>query len=169
MTLASKKIAVYPGSFDPITLGHMDIIHRTTKIFDKIVVAVVKDLSPNALFTIEERCFFIEESLKNENLSDQVSVVSFSGLLIDFMLKRHYQIIIRGLRAVSDFDYEFAMFQMNVESAENKIDTLFLLASKEYSFLSSTMVKEFSRYGRRLDNYTTPLVGDALIKKFKEQ
>ena len=156
------KIAVYPGSFDPITNGHLDIIERASRIFDKLVVAVAHNSAKQGLFTVEERVQLIRESVNN---FDNVSVATFDGLLIDYARDTGALAIVRGLRAVTDFDYEYAMHQMNSEMSP-EIETMFLVASKEFSYLSSTIVKEFARYGRPVANFTPPSVSQALLRKF---
>lgn len=156
------KIAVYPGSFDPVTNGHLDIIDRARRMFDKLLVAVACNSAKQGLFTYDERKHLIAEVTEKW---DNVSVASFEGLLVDFCREENAVAVVRGLRAVSDFDYEYAMFQMNREfNAE--LDTVFLLSSGEYSYLSSTIIKEFARYGRSVSPYTPGPVNAALLKKF---
>lgn len=156
------KIAVYPGSFDPITNGHLDIIDRARRMFDKILVAVACNSSKQGLFSYEERREMIAEVTAPW---DNVGVTHFDGLLIDFCKNENAIAVIRGLRAVSDFDYEYAMFQMNREF-NTDVDTVFLLASGEYSYLSSSIIKEFARFGRSVSPYTPGPVNAALLKKF---
>lgn len=156
------KIAVYPGSFDPVTNGHLDIIGRGRKMFDHLIVAVAANSAKSGMFTIEERCDLLKEVTKD---MENVEVAAFSGLLVDYCTKKNAVTVVRGLRAVSDFDYEYAMFQMNREFSM-KLDTLFLLASKEYSYLSSTILKEFARYGRSVTPYAPSAVNHALLQKF---
>ncbi len=136
------NIAVYPGSFDPCTNGHLDIIKRTSALFDKVIVAVLCNSSKNPLFTAEERV----EIIKNIT-SDipNVEVVSFSGLLVDCIKENNARIVIKGLRAVSDFEYEFQMALIN-RKLDSEIETLFIPASTEYMFLSSSLVKEIASY-----------------------
>lgn len=156
------KTAVYPGSFDPITNGHLDIVDRASAMFDRLIVAVAKNSAKNSLFTIEERIEMLREVLKGR---PGVEVDSFSGLLVDYAREKQSTAIVRGLRAVSDFDYEYAIFHMNTE-LNDEVDTVFLLAGKEYSFLSSTIIKEVARYGRQVTDYTPRIVSDALLRKF---
>ena len=159
-----KTRAVYPGSFDPITNGHLDIIERSKKFCDHLVIALADNPTKGTLFSIEERKIFLNELLANEK---NIEICHFEGLLVEFVKEREIQLIIRGLRAVSDFDYEYAMFQMNSMMCP-EADTIFLLASRQYSFLSSSILKEFARYGRSVEHYTPNLISEALQKKFKK-
>lgn len=137
------KIAVYPGSFDPVTNGHLDIIKRSSRVFDKLIVSVVKNPNKNPSFTIEERVNFLKTVLKEFS---NVEVDHFEGLLIDYARRKNAQIIIKGLRAISDFEYEFQMALMN-RKLDHHIETVFMMTSYKYSFLSSSMVKEVCRLG----------------------
>lgn len=139
--------AVYPGSFDPCTNGHLDIIDRTSKLFDKVVVAVLTNSSKNPLFTVEERIELLQEVTKNY---PNVEICSFSGLLVDFLREIDAKVVIKGIRAVSDFEYEFQMALTN-KALYPEMETLFLHTSKEYMFLSSSIVKEIATYGGSLD------------------
>jgi pantetheine-phosphate adenylyltransferase len=156
------RIAVCPGSFDPVTNGHLDIIARASKMFDKVIVAVLHNSSKNSLFTIEERV----EILKN-NCADleNVEIDSFSGLLIDFMELKNAQVIIKGLRAVSDFEYEMQMALMNRKLNQN-IETVFMMTSSKYSYLSSSIVKEVARLGGCIHGLVPDSVEEELIKRF---
>ena len=156
------KLAIYPGSFDPITNGHLDIIGRASRIFDRLAVAVAHNSAKKGLFSVDERVELIRESVAKFG---NVEVATFEGLLIDYARDRGALAIVRGLRAVTDFDYEYAMHQMNSEMSP-EIETMFLVASKEFSYLSSTIVKEFARYGRPVANFTPPGVSKALLRKF---
>lgn len=140
---ALMRIGVYPGSFDPVTNGHMDVIRRSSKIFDKVIVAVVKNYSKKPLFTVKEREELIKSNIKE--LSN-VEVDSFEGLLIDYVHKKQAQVIIKGLRAISDFEYEFQMALMN-RKLDKEVETIFLMTNHKYSFLSSSMVKEVAGLG----------------------
>ncbi|MBT0652779.1 pantetheine-phosphate adenylyltransferase [Geomobilimonas luticola] len=157
-----RKIAVYPGSFDPITFGHLDIINRGLRIFDSVVIAVAKNSTKNALFTIEERIELIREVLKG---NDRAKVDTFDGLLVDYVRAQQATVIIRGLRAVSDFEYEFQIAQMN-RSITQDVETLFMMTSVPYSYLSSSIVKEVSSLHGPVDGLVPPLVKQALINKF---
>lgn len=155
------QIAVYPGSFDPCTNGHLDIISRASCIFDKVVVAVLVNGSKNSLFTTQERVQMIKSV--TEHLPN-VEVTSFSGLLADFMKENKYQIIIRGLRAVTDFEYEFQMALTNRKLFDGA-ETIFMPCSSEFMFLSSSIVKEVAKYNGDLKG----LVPDGLIGLIKQR
>ncbi len=157
-----SRIAVYPGSFDPITNGHVDIISRASRLFDRLLVAVAANSSKSGLFNYEERVQLIRGVV---SALPNVEAVTFSGLLVDYARECGAAAIIRGIRAVTDFDYEYAMFQMNQE-VYPEAETVFLLASGDFSYLSSTIVKEFARYGRPVDRFCPPAVSAALLRKF---
>lgn len=155
------NIAVYPGSFDPCTNGHLDIIRRVSGIFDKVIVAVLCNSSKTPLFSAEERV----EILKNATADiPNVEVISFSGLLVDFMKEHNANIVVKGLRAVSDFEYEFQMALTNRKLCDD-IETLFISASTEYMFLSSSIVKEIASY----DGDLSGLIPDHLIPVVKSR
>ena len=141
------KIAVYPGSFDPCTHGHVDIITRASKMFEKVVVAVLINEKKHPSFTLEERVDMLKTATKH---IENVEVVSFSGLLAEFMRSNGYSIIVKGLRAVSDFEYEFQMALTN-SALFDKIETVFIPSSAEFMFLSSSVVKEVAKYNGDLD------------------
>lgn len=157
-----KKIAVYPGSFDPITYGHLDIIKRGLTIFDEIIVAVASNSQKNALFTTNERVELIQDVVKEEG---RVTVDTFSGLLIDYVSSRKAHVIIRGLRAISDFEYEFQIAQMN-SSIGKEIETLFMMTSLQYGYLSSSIVKEVCSLNGNIDKFVPPEVKKALRLKY---
>ncbi len=144
---AMKKTAVYPGSFDPVTNGHLDIIRRSSRTFDKVFVAVLVNSSKTPMFSIQKRMEWIKREIKD---LDNVEVDTFSGLLVDYMEEKGASIIIKGLRAVSDFEYEFQMALMN-HKLSKKIETLFMMTSAKYQYLSSSIVKEVARHGGCLD------------------
>jgi pantetheine-phosphate adenylyltransferase len=157
-----RTIAVYPGSFDPITFGHLDIINRALKIFDEIIIAVARNERKNPLFTVEERVGIIRSVLKD---NDRVKVDTFEGLLVDYARSQNAQAIIRGLRAISDFEYELQMAQMN-RGISKDVETVFLMTSVFFSFLSSSMVKEVYSLKGPIDGLVPPLVKKALDAKF---
>jgi pantetheine-phosphate adenylyltransferase len=160
-----RKIAVYPGSFDPITFGHLDIINRGLRIFDEVIIAVARNSSKNALFTIEERVGLIEDVLVG---TGRAKVDTFDGLLVDYVLSKGATVIIRGLRAVSDFEYEFQIAQMN-RGISQDVETLFMMTSVPYSYLSSSIVKEVSSLNGPVDGLVPPLVKQALANKFSSK
>lgn len=159
-----RKIAVYPGSFDPITYGHLDIINRALRIFDNIVVAVACNSTKNSLFEIDERIDLIRKVLEDNN---RVKVDTFEGLLVDYVLSQESTVIIRGLRAVSDFEYEFQLAQIN-RGITLEVETLFMMTSVPYSYLSSSVVKEISSLKGPVDTLVPPLVKKALEMKFSK-
>ncbi len=143
------KKAIYPGSFDPVTNGHMDMIYRASKIVDELVVGVLNNSAKNSLFSVEERVSMLKEmTCELEN----VTVSSFDGLMVDYMDEIGATIVVRGLRAVTDFEYELQIAQTN-HKVNPRIDTIFLTTSLEYSYLSSTIVKEFASYGGDISNF----------------
>lgn len=154
------KIAIYPGTFDPITFGHLDIINRAEKLFDHLIIAVAQDSSKNPLFSLEERL----ELIKREVDCEKVSVEKFEGLLVDFAAKKNSKIIVRGLRAVSDFEYEFQMFGMN-SKLDPSIQTVFLPASETNHFIASRFVKEVARLGGDISKFVSPNVAQSLKNK----
>jgi pantetheine-phosphate adenylyltransferase len=143
------KKALYPGSFDPVTNGHMDMIIRSSKIVDELVVGVLNNSSKNSLFSIDERVSMIKEMTRD---IENVTVTSFEGLMVDYMDEIGATIVVRGLRAVTDFEYELQIAQTN-HKVNPKIDTIFLTTSLEYAYLSSTVVKEFASYGGDISNF----------------
>ena len=160
-----ERIAVYPGSFDPITNGHVDIIQRSLKLFDRILIAVLENPKKSPLFTTKERIAMIQEIFAdNEN----IEVEAFHGLLVEYAKKNDARIIIRGLRAISDFEYEFQMALMN-QKLDPDIETFFMMPNVSYSFLSSKLVKEVFMLGGCLKDLVPTEVEKNLQKKFKEQ
>jgi pantetheine-phosphate adenylyltransferase len=156
------RIAVCPGSFDPVTNGHLDIITRATKAFDKVIVVVSRNSSKNSLFTVEERMDMLKVSCAG---LENVEIDSFSGLLIDYMTLKNAQIIIKGLRAVSDFEYEMQMALMNRKLNQN-VETVFMMTNNKYSYLSSSIVKEVVKNGGCIKGLVSDLVEEELIKRF---
>lgn len=156
------NIAVYPGTFDPVTNGHLDLITRALTVFDKVVVAIAENPSKTPLFTTQERVGMLKESLGGQ---ENVEVYAFDNLLTAFCDERGYKVIIRGLRAISDFEYELQMSQMNRKLNE-KIETVFMMPSEEYNFVSSRIIKEIAEYGGDVSKFVPPQVSNALKKKF---
>ena len=157
-----KKIAVYPGSFDPITYGHLDIINRGLKVFDEIIVAVACNSQKNSLFSFDERVDMIRQVTCEQ---ERVTVDTFTGLLIDYVAHRKAHVIIRGLRAISDFEYEFQIAQMNSCISQN-VETLFMMTSLQYGYLSSSIVKEVCSLNGNIDGFVSPEVKTALRAKY---
>ena len=153
--------AVYPGSFDPVTYGHMDIINRSCKIVDELIVGVLCNKAKMPLFSVEERVKMLEEVTKDLK---NVRIVPFNGLLVDFAAKMDADLIIRGLRAITDFEYELQMSQTN-HKLEPNVETMFLTTSIEYSYLSSTTVKEIAAFGGDLSQFVPEAVAVELRKK----
>ncbi|MGN0394959.1 MAG: pantetheine-phosphate adenylyltransferase [Coprococcus sp.] len=153
--------AIYPGSFDPVTMGHLDIIKRSAEIFDEVIVGVLNNTSKTPLFSSEERV-----NMLNEVISDipNAKAVSFDGLLVDFARQNDIKVIVRGLRAVTDFEYELQLAQSNRKIAP-EIDTVFLTTSIEYAYLSSSIVKEYASFGADVSELVPKLVSDALKNK----
>ena len=153
--------AVYPGSFDPVTYGHLDVIKRASKLTDELIVGVLYNKAKTPLFSVEERVRMLKEVVKE---IENVKVVAFEGLLIEFAKELNVNMIIRGLRAVTDFEYELQMAQTN-HKLEPDIETLFLATNLEYSYLSSTVAKEVAQFGGNIDQFVPPLV----VKNVKEK
>lgn len=155
------KKAVYPGSFDPVTLGHLDIIERTSKMFDKVIIGVLNNKSKSPLFSVEERVNMLKEVTAD---LPNVEVQSFAGLLIDFVRKNDAQVIVRGLRAITDFEYELQMAQTNRVIAP-ELDTIFLTTNLKYSYLSSSIVKEIAEFDGEISGFLHPLVAERVKDK----
>lgn len=158
-----KNIAVYPGSFDPVTNGHLDIIKRAARVFEKVYVAILTNSSKSPMFTVDERVSMIKRSVEEMGIKN-VEITAFSGLLVDFVAEKNANVIIKGLRAVSDFEYEFQMALMNHKLLRD-VETLFMMTSNKYSYLSSSIVKEVARYGGNL----TGLVPEGLIPEITDR
>jgi len=162
--MANERIAIYPGTFDPITLGHIDIIRRGSKLFDQVVVTIAINQSKMPLFTIDERIEMINDAI---NDFSNVSVEKFDGLLVNFATQQNASVIIRGLRAVSDFEYEFQMALMN-KHLQNDITTVFLMPNEKYTYLNSTIVKDVAKFGGNFDKFVTKFVAEKLVQKFQK-
>jgi len=156
------SVYVYPGSFDPITNGHMDIIERASKLCDKLIVAVLVNRSKTPVFSLEERVDLIKCSVKHLH---NVEVESFSGLLIDYMNEKKAKVIIKGLRAVSDFEYELQMALLN-KNLDSDIETLFMMTNINYSFLSSSSVRELATHKGNIDGLVPDCIKERVIKRF---
>jgi|TARA_Y100000310_G_scaffold211176_1_gene211915 pantetheine-phosphate adenylyltransferase len=156
------KTAVYPGSFDPVTNGHIDVIERTLKIFDKVIVAVGDNPGKEPTFTIEERVDMLKESTKHLK---KIEIDSFSGLLLDFVKSKNSKIIIRGLRAVSDFEFEFQRALLN-RVADSNIETIFIMTKEHYVYLNSSIVKEMAMFKGKVNGLVPKIVEEKLKEKF---
>ncbi|QPD04127.1 MAG: pantetheine-phosphate adenylyltransferase [Candidatus Nitrospira kreftii] len=157
------KIGIYPGTFDPVTHGHTDIITRSLRVFDKVVVAVAPNPSKHPLFNLMERLAMVELVMKD---LEQVDVTPFEGLLVDYVERSGAHAIIRGLRAISDFEHEFQMALINRKLAKT-VETVFLMPSEEYSYLSSTIIKEVARHGGNLAEFLHPEVARRLHDRIR--
>ncbi len=159
-----ERIVVYPGTFDPVTNGHIDLIKRALRLFDKVVVAVGRNPAKAPLFSIKERLQMVRDSLIDFN--DRVEVEAFDSLLVDFVRKKGAMAILRGLRAVSDFEFELQRAIMN-RKLDRSIETIFLMTGFRWIYISSTIVKEAAQFGGNLDGLVPPHVEEALKKKFE--
>ncbi|MBP7635614.1 pantetheine-phosphate adenylyltransferase [Candidatus Ozemobacteraceae bacterium] len=158
------RIGVYPGSFDPFTKGHLDILNRAAKVFDHVIVGVLVHPSKRCLFSPEQRVEMISDVLKE---SENVRAIHFDGLLVDFCRQVGACAVIRGLRAVSDYEYELQIFSVNKQLAPD-LETVFLMSSTQYSFLSSSIVKEVAKYGGDVSSMVPPAVEDFLIRHYRK-
>ncbi len=160
----TKQIkAVYPGTFDPITLGHEDLVHRAARLFDEVIVAVAGSTSKNTVFSLEERTALATEVFTQYS---NVKVVGFSGLLMQFVQDQGAQMVIRGLRAASDFEYEFQLAGMN-RKLYPKLETIFLTPSEQYMFVSSSLVREVAKLGGDVHQFVSPTVEAAILQKLQ--
>ena len=156
------KSAIYPGSFDPVTYGHIDIIKRAADIFDRLTVSVLNNRVKTSLFSVEERVNIIKEVTKD---IPNVSVASYDGLLIDYCKQTNANVIIRGLRAITDFEYELQMAQTNRKLGED-VDTIFLTTSLEYAYLSSSTVREVASFGGDISKFVPPFIADMVYERY---
>lgn len=163
-----EKTALFPGSFDPMTNGHLDLLERASKLFNKIVVTVAVNNRKKEVFTGDERVELIRECLKNETWASNIEIEQFSGLLIDFAHKKQARVLIRGVRQISDFEYEFRMALTNRRLAPD-IDTVFLMPDEQLTFISASIVKEIAYWGGDLSSFVPDNVADALHEKFKQK
>ncbi|QWR77332.1 pantetheine-phosphate adenylyltransferase [Candidatus Magnetomonas plexicatena] len=157
-----ERLAIYPGTFDPFTNGHLDIVIRSTRLFDRLIIAIATNPKKTPLFSVEERKSLI---LSSTSHIDNIIVDSFEGLIVEYAQAKQSSVIIRGLRAVSDFEYELQMALINRRLNQN-VDTIFKMPSEEYSFITSTAVKEIASLGGCVDALVPPPVKAALLKKF---
>ena len=159
------KKAIYPGSFDPVTLGHIDVIRRASKLFDHLIIGVLNNRAKTPLFSVEERVKILTKATKD---IPNVEVKAFEGLSVNFAREHHAQVIVRGLRAVTDFEYELQMAQTNRVLAPD-VDTVFLTTSLEYAYLSSTIMKEVANFGGDLSKFAPREITDAVEEKLKKR
>lgn len=160
------KSAIYPGSFDPMTLGHLDVIQRASKMFDQLTVSVLDNKAKNALFSVEERVSILKEATKD---LPNVTVDSFSGLLVDYAKQKDIHVSVRGLRAVTDFEYELQIAQTNRKLSEGSLDTVFLTTSLEYAYLSSSSVKEIAAFHGDVTQLVPDYVAKLVYDKYKDK
>ena len=160
----SEKIAIYPGTFDPFTNGHLDITERAAKVFDKVLVTIARNTKKAPLFSVEDRILFIEDATKH---LPNISADSFEGLLVSYAQKNNAIAIIRGLRAVSDFEFEFQMALMN-RQLNKEITTVFLMPHEKYTYLNSSIIREVAEFGGNVEKLVTPLVAKKLKEKFRK-
>ena len=157
--------AIYPGSFDPVTYGHLDVIRRSARLVDELIIGVLNNKAKSPLFSVEERVKMLENVTKDMS---NVKIIPFEGLLVDFARKMDAGMVIRGLRAITDFEYELQMAQTNHKMAP-EVDTAFLTTSLEYSYLSSTTVKEVAAFGGDISQFVPDIVADRITEKMKKE
>ena len=157
------RTAIYPGSFDPLTNGHIDVIERAVKLFDRVIVAVAKNESKQPMFSLEERLELVRKAIKN---IPSAEADSFDGLLVNYAQQRNAQAIVRGLRAISDFEFEFQLALMNRKLNE-KVETIFMMPKDTYTFLSSRIIKEIARLNGDISSFVPAHVRAALVEKMK--
>ncbi len=157
------KVCVYPGSFDPITKGHMDIIERASKIFDRLIIAVLVNSNKQAAFSLDERVDLIKACISG---NPNIEVDSFKGLLIDYMNQKKANVIVKGLRVVTDFEYEFQMALLN-KNLDADIETIFMMTNSKYSYLSSSIVRELASLGANIDEFVPEIIKNRVLDKFR--
>jgi len=165
---ASKKIAIYPGSFDPFTNGHIDLVERATRIFDLVIVTVAVNSKKETLFTGQEREDLIREAINHKTWAKNVEVEQFTGLLIDFAEEKNATVLLRGVRQISDFEYEFQMALTN-RRLSPKLDTLFLMPDENHAITSSSIVKEVALWDGDISSFVPPNIHKAILKKMSEK
>ena len=156
-----NRIAVYPGSFDPITNGHLDVIERATRLFDQVIVAIATNDNKRPMFTLKERVRMVKRAIKGQK---NICVDDFDGLLVDYVIRLKACAVVRGLRAVSDFEFEFQMALMN-RKLNPDVETIFLMPKEDYTYLSSRIIKEIARLGGNVNRFVPSWVAEALVKK----
>jgi pantetheine-phosphate adenylyltransferase len=156
-----RTIAVYPGSFDPPTYGHLDIIDRSSRVFSRVIVSVAKNIRKDTMFTATERMNMLRRLTRSFS---NVEVDSFRGLLVEYVRTVDAHVVVRGLRAISDFEYEFQMAHMN-KKLSPEVDTVFMMTGERYSYISSQIAKEIARFGGKIDDLVPPLVQDRMLRK----
>jgi pantetheine-phosphate adenylyltransferase len=165
--MPTRRVAIYPGSFDPVTNGHLDIVRRATALFDHVIVAVSENSQKAPTFTVNERRDMLRLALRKEIKSGRVSVDVFRGLLVRYALRRGARAVIRGLRAVSDFEYEFQMALMN-RRQEARVEAVFLMPDERYTYLSSTLLKDIVRLGGDIGGFVPPVLAPILRRRLSK-
>lgn len=163
-----KTVALYPGSFDPITYGHLDILERATELFDTVIATIAVNKRKEAVFTGDERQALLRQCLEGKDWAGRVEIEQFTGLLVDFAKKKKAQTLVRGVRQISDFEYEFRMALTNRRLAPN-VDTIFLMPNEQLTFISASLVKEVAYWDGDLSSFVPEHVGKALREKFKDK
>jgi len=163
-----ETLALYPGSFDPITYGHLDILERATELFDEVIITIAVNNKKETVFSGDEREALIEECLTNKPWADRVEIQQFTGLLVDFAKERDAQTLVRGVRQVSDFEYEFRMALTNRRLAP-EVDTVFLMPNEQLTFISASLVREIAYWDGDLSSFVPEHVAEALREKFKDK
>jgi pantetheine-phosphate adenylyltransferase len=158
----SETIAVYPGTFDPITNGHLSIVNRALKIFDKLIIAILNNPQKRPLFSLEERTHMIKEVLRSKS---NIEVDSFDGLLVDYVIKKNSNVVLRGIRALSDFEFEFQMALMN-RKLNREVQSIFLMTDYKWFYISSTIIKEAASFNGDISGLVPPIVCKKLKEKF---